>query len=82
MIGLQCLTCTRVHPTGTAEGWSACDAFLDGIPVEIQTGEVDHRRPYPGDRGLRYAPVPGTDLSEMDEPPLTELQPTADEPLI
>jgi hypothetical protein len=34
----------------------ACDAFPRGIPVEICTGEHDHRLPFKGDRGVRYEP--------------------------
>ncbi len=31
-----------------------CDAFPVGIPDEILTGKFDHRKPYPGDHGIRY----------------------------
>jgi hypothetical protein len=29
----------------------------DGIPGEIQAGESDHRRPHPGDHGIRSEPM-------------------------
>lgn len=83
MIGLQCLTCTRRNDAGAASGATTCDAFQGGIPVEILTGLVDHRKPYPGDNGLRYAPMPGVDTSEMDDDVLEPLNPESDDgPLI
>jgi hypothetical protein len=33
---------------------ASCSAFPDGIPAEILDSEADHRRPYPGDRGIRF----------------------------
>lgn len=43
-----CLTC--VHK----KAGFLCRAFPDGIPMEIQLGENQHREPYPGDHGIQY----------------------------
>jgi len=32
----------------------SCDAYPDGIPTEIIMMEVDHRKPYKGDRGIQF----------------------------
>jgi len=36
-----------------------CTAYPRGIPWEIQVGQVRHTKPYPGDHGIRFAPLPG-----------------------
>jgi hypothetical protein len=52
----QCHNCTRRH-----EGLEIrCEAFPDRIPLEILTGEHDHRRRFPRDGGkLRIPGKPG-----------------------
>ena len=36
-----------------------CLAF-DRIPAEIVNNQFDHRKPYPGDRGIRFEPQEDT----------------------
>lgn len=40
-----------------AEGALKCDAFPDGIPLDIVRSLVGHTKPYPGDRGIRFKPL-------------------------
>jgi len=49
MIEPSCENCAHVDPSGLA-----CAAFLGGIPLAILAGEHDHRKPYPGDNGIRF----------------------------
>lgn len=57
-----CASCSRFSPALSdwfeeeETGGPTCAAFPDGIPDPILYGEVDHREPYPGDRGLRWLP--------------------------
>lgn len=36
---------------------NACDAFPDGIPLEIIFMEVRHITPYEGDHGIQFEPI-------------------------
>ena len=51
----QCGTCKNYDPdTGS------CPAFYPReIPKDVMTGEVSHRKPIPGDGGVRYEPLEG-----------------------
>jgi hypothetical protein len=53
-----CLGCTHLHRGDdglpAAGGPLACDAFPAGIPVAILHLQTDHRKPAPGDHGVRF----------------------------
>lgn len=65
----QCFSCR--HYTGWVESSAkingappshvcACRAFPKGIPDAITNDNHNHRRPYPGDQGIRWEPkTPG-----------------------
>ncbi len=46
----QCWMCINLT-NGT------CKAFPNSIPAIIYANEFDHRRPFPGDNGIRFAPL-------------------------
>lgn len=53
----QCLDCRHFRrPPAGGPGDVACDAFPAGIPREILLARHDHRRAFPGDRGIRFEP--------------------------
>lgn len=45
-----CLGCLHYRPG------ASCDAFPKGIPQPIIQSKADHRQPFAGDRGVRFAP--------------------------
>ena len=40
-----------------------CVAFPEGIPQEIWILKVLHKKPYPGDKGITFKPLPAYDSS-------------------
>ena len=44
---MQCMSCRHYKKT------RSCTAFNE-IPFDILTGRHDHRKPYPGDKGILY----------------------------
>ena len=58
----QCFDC--IHRR-FGSGWTEvgievgiCTAFPDGVPMDIWANEFDHHKPYPGDDGIRFTPIP------------------------
>lgn len=47
---VQCRACARYRTKRPG----TCDAFPNAIPLEILTFGADHRKPEPGDHGLRF----------------------------
>lgn len=54
----MCAFCARARPLDAAEvdgiPTPVCDAFPDGVPLEISLGGFDHRQPFDGDHGKRF----------------------------
>ena len=48
MISTQCISCTNYLMGGR------CKAYPDGIPYEIISGQIDHKKPYKGDNGIQF----------------------------
>jgi len=51
LVWASCVSCLR-----KSRG-PVCEAYPDGIPEVILNGKVDHKTPYPGDRGLTYLAI-------------------------
>ena len=45
-----CLLCKHL----TSDIDRTCEAFPDGIPIEIWNGDNDHTKLYKGDNGIRF----------------------------
>ncbi len=53
--GPVCRFCKHFSIKGSIDsGFPVCDAFPDGIPVEIWKGDNNHTKPYPGDHGIQF----------------------------
>lgn len=62
MTRLACLGCRHYE-----WGWlddDRCAAFPDGVPREIWLGDADHSKPFPGDGGVRFDPVPSEEAKK------------------
>lgn len=55
----QCCRCRHFRGWRDGEEMGWCSAFDQGIPIRIWTAQRDHRKPYPGDNGIRFEPLPG-----------------------
>ena len=50
----QCALCRHLTPNEPTGRGRTCTAFPQGIPQEILQNRFDHRKPYPGDHGIRF----------------------------
>lgn len=61
-----CYSCRWLNSILLEGGRMKCTAFPAGIPLPILRNEADHRKPYSGDSGIRFAQVIGDDAPEWD----------------
>lgn len=61
-----CQTC-RHYIQSSIGDLLVCVAFPGGIPDPILSGEVDHRRSFPGDQGICYEPMHGPEIISRKE---------------
>ena len=50
----MCLNCIHFQDEND-EGQAVCTAFPDGIPDKIFFEAGNHKKPWPGDHGVRFA---------------------------
>lgn len=50
-----CESCTHLQPNPDGSGTLVCAAFPDGVPDAIYVDGFDHRQPFDGDGGVRWA---------------------------
>lgn len=61
----MCLFCK--HLIETLEGRDVCRAFPGGIPDEIYLDYYDHRKEFPGDKGIRFEAVDKKALKHIED---------------
>jgi len=56
----QCFNCKHfigIPSSGAGEGVPKCKAYPIEIPEKIFENEVDHTKPFPGDKGILFEPI-------------------------
>ena len=54
-----CQSCQRYRPFDLDHPIAFCEAFPKAIPDAILNNGFDHRKPFPGDNGIRFEFQPG-----------------------
>lgn len=74
MQSIQCATCAnRYHKLDRLKADrqgimpNGCRAFPAGIPPEVRSGQVDHRKPYGEDSGVMWEQAEGASFPYSDE---------------
>lgn len=70
--GVMCRHCKHLRNETVGIAIYTCSAYPNGIPYEFRESQVDHRRPYPGDQGIRFEPKEGYQVDEDLEQGLRE----------
>ena len=58
---ISCISCVYLH-----DDEMTCEAFPEGIPISILSGDFDHRKPHPGDNDKQYIPIEGQNVKNTD----------------
>ncbi len=53
MTTIQCLTCKHYMIYN-----NTCDAYLKGIPDDVFTEVISHKKNIKGDHGIKWEPIP------------------------
>jgi hypothetical protein len=53
--GPECFLCKHHDSANCSK--RRCAAFPDGIPTDILTGKVSHKKPYAGDNGIVFEEI-------------------------
>ena len=51
-----CYDCKHLNEKRQDKGFWECKAYPKGIPDEIMMSEVNHKKPYKGDKGIQFEP--------------------------
>jgi hypothetical protein len=60
--GKSCANCKHLHPHTL---FSTCDAFPRGVPTVFLNNDEFHGKPFPGDNGIQYKPIPQPSIDEL-----------------